>query len=75
MNLFTVRATNRAILPVLWRTPYLRFRRWTVRGVWDRIFAHLAAAGEPQLAFACNDGTITRAHQKAAGARPSQCRR
>ena len=58
-----------------WHHAYLRFRRWAVRGVWDRIFAHLPAAGEPQLAFACIDGTITRAHQKAAGARPSKRRR
>jgi len=32
----------------------------------------LVAAGEPQLAFACVDGTIARTHQKASGARPWQ---
>ena len=53
-----------------WHHAYLRFRRvWTVRGVWDQIMAYLVAAGEPQLAFACVDGTIARAHQKASGAR------
>ena len=55
-----------------WHNAYLRFRRWAVRGVWDAIMAHVGAQGEPQLAFACIDGTIARAHQKAAGARPSK---
>jgi transposase len=49
----------------------LRFRRWAVAGVWDRIMAHVVADGEPKLAFVCIDGTITRVHQKAAGARPA----
>ena len=53
-----------------WPHAYLRFRRWAVRGVWDKIMAHLVEQGEPQLAFACIDGTIARAHQKASGARP-----
>ena len=44
-----------------WHHAYLRFRRWAVRGVWDQIMAYLVAAGEPQLAFACVDGTIARA--------------
>lgn len=55
-----------------WHHAYLRFRRWAVRGVWDAIMARVVAAGEPQLAFACIDGTIARAHQKAAGARSSK---
>jgi transposase len=53
-----------------WPHAYLRFRRWAVRGVWDKIMAHLVEQGEPQLAFACIDGTIARARQKASGARP-----
>jgi hypothetical protein len=40
-----------------------------VRGVWDKVMAYVVAQGEPQLAFACIDGTIARAHQKATGAR------
>jgi len=52
-----------------WHHAYLRFRRWTLRGVWDKIMSHLVKQGEPQLAFACIDGTIARAHQKASGAR------
>ena len=55
-----------------WHHAYLRFRRWTVSGVWDRIMAHVVAEGEPKLAFACIDGTVARAHQKAAGARASK---
>ena len=55
-----------------WHHAYLRFRRWAVRGVWDAIMAYVVAHGEPQLAFACIDGTIARAHQKATGARPSK---
>lgn len=34
--------------------------------------AHVVAQGEPKLAFACIDGTVARAHHKAAGARPSK---
>ena len=55
-----------------WHHAYLRYRRWAVSGVWDRIMAHVVAASEPKLAFACIDGTVARAHQKAAGARPSK---
>jgi hypothetical protein len=40
--------------------------------VWDKIMAHVVAEGEPKLAFACIDGTVARAHQKASGARPSK---
>ena len=58
-----------------WHRACLRFRRWAVRGVWDRIFAHPAAQGEAQPAFTCIDGTITRAHRKTAGARPGKRRR
>jgi transposase len=54
-----------------WHHAYLRFRRWAVGGVWDRIMAHVVADGEPKLAFACIDGTVARAHQKA-GARASK---
>lgn len=57
-----------------WHHAYLRFRRWTLSGIWDRIMAYLSANGAPELAFACVDGTLARAHQKAAGARPSKRR-
>jgi transposase len=55
-----------------WHHVYLRFRRWTLAGVWDRILAHLSSQGGAKLGFACIDGTIARAHQKASGARRSK---
>ena len=55
-----------------WHHAYLRFRRWTLAGVWDRILTHLSAEEDPQLGFACIDGTIARAHRKASGARRSK---
>ena len=55
-----------------WHHAYLRFRRWAVRGVWEKVMAHLAAQGGPQLGLVCIDGTIARAHQKASGARPGK---
>ncbi len=45
-----------------WHHAYLRYRRWAVSGVWDRIMAHVVAEAEPKLAFACIDGTVARAH-------------
>jgi transposase len=55
-----------------WHRAYLRFHRWAPCGVWAKIMAHAVAQGEPRVAFASIDGTIARAHQKAAGARPSK---
>lgn len=52
-----------------WHHAYLRFRRWTLAGVWAKIMAYVVEQGEPKLAFVCIDGTIARAHQKASGAR------
>ena len=57
-----------------WHHADLRFRRWTLCGVWDRIMAYLSANGAAELAFACVDGTFARAQQKAAGAHPSKRR-
>lgn len=39
-----------------WHHAYLRFRRWAVRGVWDKIMAYLVEQGDPQLVFACSTG-------------------
>jgi transposase len=55
-----------------WQHAYLRLYRWAPCGVWVKIMGHAAAQGEPRVAFAWIDGTIARAHQKAAGARPSK---
>lgn len=53
-----------------WHHAYLRFRRWTVGGVWAKIMAHVVAQDEPKLAFACIERTVDRAHHKAVAARP-----
>ncbi len=55
-----------------WHRAYLRFRCWTLSSGWDKIMAYVSVQGEPKLAFACIDGTIARAHQKATGARRSK---
>ena len=52
-----------------WHHAYLRFRRRTPNGAWERIMAYLVEQGGPQRAFACIDGTVARARHKAAGAR------
>ena len=43
-----------------------RFSRWAKKGVWQRLFEHLAA--EPDNEYAMIDSTIVRAHQHSAGA-------
>ena len=62
-----------------WQTVYTRFRRWTLAGVWDRIFAAVQrqadAAGELDWAVHFVDGTVIRAHQHAAGAKGGTQRR
>jgi transposase len=56
-----------------WQTVYTRFRRWTLAGVWDGIFAAVQreadAAGRLDWTVHFVDGTVIRAHQHAAGAR------
>jgi transposase len=56
-----------------WQTVYTRFRRWTVAGVWERIFAAVQrqadAAGQLDWTVHFVDGTVIRAHQHAAGAK------
>jgi transposase len=56
-----------------WPTVYTRFRRWTLSGVWDRIFAAVQrradAAGQIDWTVHFVDGTVIRAHQHAAGAK------
>ena len=56
-----------------WATVYTRFRRWTIAGVWERIFAAVRrqadAAGQLDWTVHFVDGTVIRAHQHAAGAK------
>jgi transposase len=54
-------------------TIYNRFRRWTMRGLWRRLFEALARAepGEGQAI----DGTTAKAHRSAAGGKGGPRRR
>jgi transposase len=49
-----------------WNKVHTRFSRWAKRGVWARVFQHLA--GEADNDYAMIDSTIVRAHQHSAGA-------
>jgi transposase len=55
-----------------WSTAYNRFRRWRLRGVWDRLLAALQAraeaTGDIDWDLFCVDGSVVRAHKAAAGA-------
>jgi transposase len=51
-----------------WRPAQLPIRR-SKAGVWARLFERLRDAGRPELGEIFMDGTVVRAHQKAAGAR------
>jgi transposase len=48
------------------KTIYNRFVRWAVRGIWENIFASLAASGGPP-AEAMLDSTHIKVHRSAAG--------
>ena len=50
-----------------WNSVFKRVRRWTLAGVFDRIFAVLR--GDPDFEYVIADGTIVRVHQKGTGAR------
>ena len=49
-----------------WNKVHTRFSRWAKRGVWAKLFQHLA--GEADNEYAMIDSTIVRAHQHASGA-------
>jgi transposase len=49
------------------RKVHTRYRRWAKTGVWERVFAILAVAADPE--YAMIDSTIVRAHQHSAGAK------
>jgi transposase len=49
------------------RVVHIRFSRWARRGVWARVFQHLAQDADNE--YAMIDSTVVRAHQHAAGAR------
>ncbi|BFU89054.1 MAG: hypothetical protein NTAFB01_41100 [Nitrospira sp.] len=49
------------------RVIHTRHTRWSKRGVWQRIFEHLAEDADNE--YAMLDSTIVRAHQHSAGAK------
>lgn len=49
------------------RVIHTRHTRWSTRGVWQRVFAHLAEDADNE--YAMLDSTIVRAHQHSAGAK------
>jgi len=49
-----------------WKNAHRRFSRWAEAGVWEKVFAHLAADADNE--YAMIDSTIVRAHQHSAGA-------
>ena len=50
-----------------WSSVWKRFRRWALKGVFERIFA--ALSGDPDFEYALIDGTIVRVHQHGTGAK------
>jgi putative transposase len=50
-----------------WNSVFVRFNRWSHKGVWERLFKALAE--DPDFEHIMIDATIIRAHQHAAGAK------
>ena len=49
------------------RVIHMRHMRWSEKGVWEKVFTHLAKDADNE--YAMIDSTIIRAHQHSAGAR------
>jgi len=50
-----------------WGSVWKRFRRWALKGEFERIFA--ALADDPDFEYAAVDGTIVKVHRHGAGAK------
>ena len=50
-----------------WNSVFRRFSRWSLKGVWWRIFE--AMSDDPDFEYLIVDSTIVRAHQHGAGAK------
>ena len=51
----------------LWNSVFQRFRRWALKGVFERVFKELPA--DADFEYVLIDGTIVRLHQHGAGAK------
>ena len=49
-----------------WKNTHRRFSRWAAKGVWRKVFEHLAEDADNE--YAMIDSAIVRAHQHSAGA-------
>jgi transposase len=50
-----------------WNSVFQRFRRWALKGTFERVFVNLS--GDPDFEYAIIDGTIVRVHQHGTGAK------
>ena len=50
-----------------WNSTFQRFRRWAVKGVFERLFELLS--DDPDFEYALIDGTLIRVHQHGTGAK------
>ena len=50
-----------------WNSVFKRFRRWTLKGVFESLFKVLR--GDPDFEYVMADGTICRVHQHGTGAK------
>ena len=50
-----------------WGTAWKRFRRWSEKDVFEKVFQ--ALSGDPDLEYALIDGTIVKVHRHGTGAR------
>ena len=56
-----------------WNSVFVRYNRWSQKGVWERLFKVLA--DDPDFEYVMMDATIVRAHQHSAGAKGGLRRR
>ena len=49
-----------------WHRIYVRFNRWSKKGIWQQLFEQLSS--DPNNEYALLDSTVVRAHRNASGA-------